>query len=271
MAGKFFGKKGLVVSGMILFFFFCAILLAQENQTNDDKKLRGEILTVFKDNGEKGLRNFIKDRLSHISKKFILDLAESGVKERKEKWLNISKILAEEKKDEKILAEILFKLGYYFRLVSNHHKSREYLGKALPIYMKLNDFAGQGNIYLEKGTILFADGDTSGALNLYEEAMVLFQKGEHLVGQGNFYLRKGIIYHYTGDNAQALLQYDNALPFFEKSGHHLGQGNIYFKKGEIYYYTGDNVKAMVLYKKALNFYKQVREPMSLGNVYRRIA
>jgi hypothetical protein len=68
----------------ILFCLFCLLVFGQENQVDNDTRLKEEILAVYKSAGEEGLRNFIKSRKDIIDNKFIVDLAKSAVKERNE-------------------------------------------------------------------------------------------------------------------------------------------------------------------------------------------
>jgi hypothetical protein len=109
MSGDFLRrKKGIF---FILFFFFCLLVFGQESQAEDDKKLKEEILSVYKSAGEEGLRNFVKNRKDKIPKKFVVKLSESGVNERKKEWLNISVVMAEEINDEKTMAGVYYNLG----------------------------------------------------------------------------------------------------------------------------------------------------------------
>ncbi len=267
MCKKFLGKRGVKATVLILFLFLCTILFAQKGQINDDKKMREEILTVFNSKGEEGLRNFVKNKMEYISKKFILDFTTSGVKEQKEEWLNISNILAEEKGDEKLLADVLYKTGEYFRVISAYNKSNKHFTKALSVYEKISEPVGQGNIYLSKGIMYFYTGEVSRALEMYEKGLTFFEKAKYHQGQGSVYLRKGEIYFYTGDNSRALDMYDKALPFFKRVGSNIGQGNIYWCKGNISLRIGDNSRALEMYDKALPFYKKAGLSISQGNIY----
>jgi hypothetical protein len=54
---------------------------------------------------------------------------------------NTYKIMAEEKKDEKTLADVLYQTGEYFNCSSENKKAMDYFDRALPIpiYLKLSD------------------------------------------------------------------------------------------------------------------------------------
>jgi CHAT domain-containing protein/predicted negative regulator of RcsB-dependent stress response len=262
-------RRNIVKIVFILLFFLGVCISSQDKQLNEDKdkKLREEILSVYQSKGEQGLRDFVKKEKEKITNKFIVDFAKAGLKERKEEWLKICEILAEAKKDEKTLAEVLFNIGEYYRLISEYKKATDYFDKALPIYLKLNNLVGQGNVHLSKGIIYHYTGENSKAFEMYDKALLFFEKAGDLFEQGNVYLRKGGIYHYSGENSKSLEMYDKALLFFEKTGALVGQGNVYQGKGNVYFYTGYISKASFMYDKALPFFEKAGDPYGQGNVY----
>jgi CHAT domain-containing protein/predicted negative regulator of RcsB-dependent stress response len=253
----------------ILIFVFTVVVVGQGSQVNDEnnEKLKTDILALFKTKGEEGLRNFVKKHIDEISNQFILDFAESGVKKRKEEWLSICKVIAEEKKDQKAIADVYLKLGEYFRLVPDYNKSGNHFDKALPIYVKINDLGGQGNVYWSKGNISFYMGDKSTALKMYDKALPFFEKAGDFRGQGFVYWGKGMIYYYLGDNEKATELYDKAIPFFEKASYSEGLGNVYHSKGNIYLRIGENTKAHQMYDRALSCFEKEEEPLTQGNIY----
>jgi tetratricopeptide (TPR) repeat protein len=254
---------------LILFCFFCAIAVGQESKVNDEnnEKLKADILSLFKSKGEEGLRNFVKKHNDKISNQFIVDFAESGVKEKKEEWLSICKVIADEKKDQKAIADVYLKLGEYFRLITDYNKSGNHFDKALPIYVKINDLVGQGNVYWSKGNISFYMGDKSTALKMYDKALPFFEKAGDFRGQGFVYWGKGMINYYLGDNEKATELYDKAIPLFEKASYPKGLGNVYHSKGNIYLRIGKNTKALQMYDRALSCLKKEEEPLTQGNIY----
>jgi CHAT domain-containing protein len=78
--------------------------------------LKEEILNVYNTEGEKGLRQFAKKNNKRINHQFIMDFVKYASREIGWEWLEIAKIVAEEKKDEAALADINFKIAGYSSL-----------------------------------------------------------------------------------------------------------------------------------------------------------
>jgi tetratricopeptide (TPR) repeat protein len=263
-------KKAVhVIVILFLFFSFSALASSQDKQPNDDKdkKLREEIVMLYSTGGKPALIDFFQKNRDKITNKFIVDFARAGVKERKEEWLKACEIMAEEKKDLKTLADVLFKTGEYFVLISNNKKAANYLNKALPIYIKLDDDVGQGNVYRIMGEIYLRMGKNAKAIEMYNKALPFFEKARYLAGQGNVCQGKGDIYYYSGDYSRAQEMYDKALTFFEKAGNITFQGNVYLRRGYIFYYLGEYTRALEMYDKAIAFFEKSGDPLGLGSVY----
>jgi CHAT domain-containing protein/predicted negative regulator of RcsB-dependent stress response len=303
-------KKGIkTILTIFLFLSLTAFVFSQDKESNEDQKLREEIIAVYQSKGEQGLRDFFKKNKKQITNKFILDFSEEGVKERKEDWLKVCEIIAKEKKDEKTLADILYKLEGYFREISDYKQASDYLDKAIKIYIKLNDLVGQGNVYFSKGEIHLMTGSLSNADNMYDKALKLFEKKGEKKGQGNVFRGKGDIYLRKGNYSNANEMYDKALIFFKqvddisKQGNILrnkgtiysiygnyqmahdmydkafllfekakdirGQGNVYWSKGEIFFRSNHYPDALNMYDKALSLFQEVKDPLPKANVYWR--
>jgi CHAT domain-containing protein len=258
-------KKVTII--FILIIFLGGLVFSREEQNKADNQLREQILAAYQPGGEQGLLDFVKKEKDKISNKFIVDFAESGVNERKEEWLKTCEIIAEEKRDEKTLADVLYQTGKYLSLISDYEKAADCFDKALSSYIKLNDPVGQGNVYWNKGNVYFQIGENTKAIEIFDKALPFFKKAADLIGQGNVYQRKGVLYHRIGENSRALEMFDKALPFFEKAGDPLGQGNVYLGKGVIYYRIGENSSAFTMLDKALFFFEKGEDLNGQGNVY----
>jgi CHAT domain-containing protein/Tfp pilus assembly protein PilF len=250
-------------------FLSSAFIFPQEKQADPEKNLREEILAVYQSKGEQGLRDFVKKQKDKITNKFIVDFAEAGLRGRKEEWLKICEIMAEEKEDEKTVAEIYYKIGTYFKVNLDYKRAIDFFGKALPIYEKINDFVGQGKVFLGKVDIYIQTGRNSRAKKMLDKILNFFDKGGSIIGQGHVYFRKGDISLFTDNKSNALEMYDKALTFFEKKRYLWGLGNVYVRKGDIYYGLCDEKNALEMYDKANSFFKEAGDMWGQGDIYLR--
>lgn len=85
----------------------------EEYSSRKNKPLKEEILAVYYSQKEQGLREFLESGKKKVDYKFIDDFTEAGSWEKKKKWLKITRILAEEKNDQKILAEVDSRIKTY--------------------------------------------------------------------------------------------------------------------------------------------------------------
>ena len=207
-------KKQII---FILIFLFSAVVFARENQVtprrgdplraaamyhilaisakaakrnensytvNEDKKLKEEITAAYASGGEESLRNFVRGKIEILSSEFIVSFAKRGLNKLNKNSLEISEILAEEKKDKKTLADVYLGIGEFYRLTSDYKKAAGYLNESLQIYVKLNDPVFQGNVYLKMGIIYYSTGNHSKALEMYIKAKHFFEKTDDQQGQG---------------------------------------------------------------------------------------
>ncbi|UCH93156.1 MAG: tetratricopeptide repeat protein [Candidatus Aminicenantes bacterium] len=261
-------KKGIKpILALLLFFSVTVVVFSQDKQDDESKQLREEILAVYQAKGDQGLRNFVKKKKNQITNTFIVDFAEEGMNELKEEWLKACEIIAKEKRDEKVLADVLFYTGKYFIYVSDHENGMNFLLKALNLYIKLNDLDGQANVYFGKGMIYYLTEGTQKSLKMFDKALPLFQKSKDYKGEGNVYWRKGDIYSRLGDYTNAKILYDKALLLFKKVNFYTGMGNVYYSKGKNYFRAGNNSSALEMYNRAQHFFEKAGEYLGQGNVY----
>jgi CHAT domain-containing protein/Tfp pilus assembly protein PilF len=272
MGNRILGKRFFFI--FILFFFVFSLhgVSGQDKKAANEEyiqKLRKEIISVYKTGGKQALLDFFRKNRNKITNKFILDFAKVGVKERKEEWLNICEIMAEESKDEKTLADVLYQTGKYFGLIPNSRKASRYLDKALLIYQKLKDRIGQGNVFLGRGNIYLDSGKHSNVLEMYDKALYFYEKSGSSLRMGKVFSNKGDFYLDFGEYSKALEMYNKALHSYEKVSGYRDMGDVYYNKGNIYFFTGNNNKAHEMYDKALVCYKKGEHFLDEGYVYLR--
>lgn len=255
---------------LIVLFLFTGLsgfICGVEKQSAGTGQLREDILAAYKSGGEKGLLEFVKKKKDKITGKFIVEFAKAGKKERKEEWLNVCKIMAVEKKDEKTLADVLYFTGKYSRFTSNFQKTMDSFDTALSIYRKLNDPTGQGNVYFSKAKIYLYTGERSKALEMFDKASLFYEKAGRPSARGDVCLNKGRTYLVSGQISKALETFDQALVFYEKAGFPHGRGVVYGNKGAVYARIGENSKALEMFNKALPVFVKTGNVRNQGDLY----
>jgi CHAT domain-containing protein/predicted negative regulator of RcsB-dependent stress response len=256
--------KNIFVS-IFIFLFIRSFSFSQ----TDDQKIVTEILSVWKDKGEEGLKDYAKKNENKINIDFIRNLSKKGLNDRKEEILNVAHLLAKEKNENKLLADVVFNFGQYYYSIAKDDNAWSLFKQALSIYIEIKDTIGQGNVYKREGDIYYYTGKKKEALEMYEKALPLFQKANDFVGQGNVYKSEGDLYLNTGDNRKALELFDKALLLFKQTSNSVGQATVYQSEGDIYVRTGETRKAMEMYESALPLYQKADDLIGQGSVYRR--
>ena len=82
---------------LVLILFVGVNVFTQEKQVDEIQQLRNEILSVYKAQGKKGLRDFYQKNQEKITNKFIIAFAREGVDAREKEWLELCGIIAKKK------------------------------------------------------------------------------------------------------------------------------------------------------------------------------
>ena len=204
-------RQGKFLMVIVLCFLFSEFMFGQGNQASSNEKMREEIISVYKSKGEKVLQDFVKSRKGDFSDRFIVDLAELGVKKRNEEWLNVSVILAEEITGVETQAKVYYQMSKYFRLNQGNEKVWLFFNNS-------DDRNYRGHDYLLKGIIYSSLGDNLEAIEMYEKAQVHYKNAGDLCGLWWVYLYKGDIYYFKGDYSTALEMYKEAFSIYERIG-----------------------------------------------------
>ena len=238
-----------------------------EELTEEDKKVIAELISAIK-SGEEALRNYVRENRDRIKGDLVLGLSELGVNERSEGMLYFALVIAEEKGDEKILADVYMKIAYYYYLISDNPKSLEYCQKALPIYEKLNDLSGQGNVYWRIGDIYLRTGEMEKAMKMYERALPYYEKANEPIGQGNVYRRIGDIYLRTGEMEKAMKMYERAEGFHNRVGNIEDLGYTMIGKARVFAKENKDKEAMKYYEDAISKFERVRRQAGFSELKR---
>lgn len=275
-----------------------------------DEIIQDEILSIYKLNKEEGLREFIRAKGEMITGKLISGVLNPVSIPEPIEWLKILEIIAEEKNDKPMLAEIFFNNGKYYHSVMDYKKAEDYFDKTFHIYSDLNNLLGQAKIWEQKGENPDKTGQDDEAHELYGKALELYEKTENLPGQirvlnvlklkykdigkyerifeyssrlskleqkvealtgmGDIWINKGEMYNNAGNTKEAIIAFDQAMPFFEKVGNTNSLAIAYEKKGIAYHRMGEYPSALTAYRDALSLYKNINNKNDLGRMYEYI-
>lgn len=251
--------KSILIISFIVTILITALslnLTSSSKSTTPYENFKKEILKIFNSNGKIGVIKFTNIHTDTLDKKFIIQLSNEGVSQRKEAYLLIALYIAETLNHPTTLAKVYFKAGEYNRLVSNTQKATKLFNKSLELYQKLNDFLGQAHVYLNQGVLVYASGKKSEALPFYEKALQIYQKSRYKKGQADSLMRIGEVYWFTKGESQGLDFYDQAIKIYKEIGHEDGLASVYLRKGHFYFEKIDTAKSIEFYKKALKIFEK---------------
>ena len=256
---RYLMKKRLSVLLMLLFFICLGLSVFGQEKKGDgdkDKKLREEILAVYKSKGEEGVRDFVKGKRGSYDKYLIINLCEAGLEEKNKELLKVALVFAEEYDDEVILAYARFKMGEYYLSVGNFEKMVEYFEKAIPVLEKIN--APNINKYLnplKKMIDSFKNG-LAGIEKIVEEELKLFEKDGNFRYHGDIYVGMSALFLKNGANINAHEMLEKALVFYKQTGNPNGQGKVYYARGGLYGILGNYNKAIEMFDKAISLFEE---------------
>jgi hypothetical protein len=95
------------------------------SQEQDEQRTRQEILRVYRESGEAGLASYATVHKDSISSALILSFAQNGLERRDTSLLSAALVLAKEKNENKILADVYFRYGVYYYYTSSNSKAVE--------------------------------------------------------------------------------------------------------------------------------------------------
>ncbi|GAA6619644.1 CHAT domain-containing protein [Scytonema sp. NUACC26] len=155
-------------------------------------------------------------------------------------------------------AEQLDRDAYSLYLNGDSQGALEKLNQALVIYRKIPDPSGEGRILSNIGTIYRGLSQYSQALNFFQEALAIAQEIPDRVSQGVILGNIGVVYDRWGSYFQALDFYNQALTIAQDLGNREDVSNNLNKIGLVYSYLGQYSHALELMQQALAV---VREPI----------
>jgi non-specific serine/threonine protein kinase len=157
--------------------------------------------------------------------------------------------------DDPVRALALRALGSVARFQNDLETAERACLKALEIYTRLDDAAGQGNVLGELGAIAERQGDMKKAANYLDKALELFERApDDLHGRSFASAARGVINHLDGDLPGARAFYEAALEMGSKSGDTDSIASALVNLGEVEEAEGDYEKAYSHYTNCLGLY-----------------
>ena len=157
--------------------------------------------------------------------------------------------------DDPVRALALRALGSVARFQNDLETAERACIKALEIYTRLDDAAGQGNALGELGAIAERQGDMKKAAGYLDKALELFERvPDDLHGRSFASAARGVINHLDGDLPGARAFYEAALEMGSKSGDTDSIASALVNLGEVEEAEGDYDRAYSHYAKSLGLY-----------------
>jgi non-specific serine/threonine protein kinase len=157
--------------------------------------------------------------------------------------------------DDPVRALALRALGSVARFQNDLETAERACIKALEIYTRLDDAAGQGNALGELGAIAERQGDMKKAADYLDKALELFERvPDDLHGRSFAAAARGVINHLDGDLPGARAFYEAALEMGSKSGDTDSIASALVNLGEVEEAEGDYDQAYSHYAKSLGLY-----------------
>ena len=264
----------LVAISIFAFFFFSSLglLFSRETETGFDQELVDKLVEVYDQKGEEGLRNYASRHRESLEKKFVYDLANSGLSRKKVKWLDIALVLAEKSDIELLDVYVYTKMGEYYLNVKNIRKGFECLRKILPFAKKLklptiqkylpllSDFVNNYENILLKPTKMLSYLDGLSSL-----------KKDEVYEAGLKNIKKAEIISVFGDIRESFHLLSRALELFKKQNYVPGQAKAYIGFAKLYSYYNLYAKSIEMSRKALAIYEAIGDRNMQIDIYLKIA
>lgn len=162
-------------------------------------------------------------------------------------------------------------LGITYYLIGDMVKAEQYLSEAISLAHDIGDKNRLSAAYTNRGNLALSQGDHSGALGYYMNALKIHQELKH-DGVSTDLMNIGVVYYMLGKYDKALDYYDKALKLHLNAGNQHGVAGTYLNIGIIYVtHYEDYDKALEYYTKAQKIYKELGDKNGLMTVIGKIA
>ncbi|MEU8200874.1 tetratricopeptide repeat protein [Streptosporangium sp. NPDC049046] len=182
--------------------------LQAESQPDEAAKLYKLILKSLRQTGN---REGIASALSGLADCML----RTGRPERAEQLLQHALAIVKDATNLAFRAAILANLGLVCLELERPHEAHAFIDMALRDHIAATDPSGEAGAHLLKGRIAEALSDTGSALCEYQRALELYEKLEEVAGQQTSFSHIGGLFHATGRPAEAAEYYQKSLDLAE--------------------------------------------------------
>lgn len=159
----------------------------------------------------------------------------------------------------------------YLYIFHNRWKEAEEVGHTILLNLRrLQDRAGEANIFVALGVLAFRTGDLEKAKTMYEEALKIYNDIDEKKGKANAFWTLGDLAFRTGDLEKAKTRFEEALKIYRNVDVALGEANALLRLGVLAFQTGDLEKAQTRYKEALRIYRDIDAKIGEANTIRAL-
>jgi len=178
--------------------------------------------------------------------------------------------IAEKNNDFSEYSKAMKNGGAICAYTGSFNQARELLQKALKVAQqnKFEIVEAESHYYL--GTISFATGNLSGAVQSFLDALRLFEGQKNIDGLLGVYGSLADVYLRQNNFSKAIEYNQKALRIYEKSNNRFRQLSGYETLGSIYLKQNNFVKSEEYFRKAFNIYKEIGNKTGMGFTIQQI-
>jgi CHAT domain-containing protein/Tfp pilus assembly protein PilF len=150
-------------------------------------------------------------------------------------------------------------------------RALDYYNQALPLFRAIGDREGEATTLISIGAIYSDLGETSRALDYYNQALPLTRAVGDRKGEATTLTNIGKVYSDLGEKSRALDYYNQALPLFRAIGNRGGEAGTLNNIGRVYDTLGKKSQALEYYNQALPLLRAVGDIQEEANTLRNAA
>ncbi len=179
--------------------------------------------------------------------------------------------IAQSLNDEKLLADVLYKLGSYKSSASLYAESIKYYQDAVLIYAETFDTAGLAGGYNRLGVSYKHMGQYSNAINSLTKSYNYYHALKDTAGQGSTKINLGNVFKNIGEPEKAITYYHEALAIFIPANNQNAVANCYNNLGNVYKNLEQFDSSMFYMNKTLNIRKSTGNQAGLSYIFHNLA